>query len=80
MGLVLPEYHAPDFAALGLEGAPEARLAPAERDGVVPAGYHATSIFPEYFHIGGTWRLAEESEEQTYFDLCYYFRRYERIS
>ena len=38
MGLVLPEYHAPDFAALGLEGAPEARLAPAERDGVVPAG------------------------------------------
>ena len=61
MGLVLPEYHAPDFAALGLEGAPEARLAPAERDGVVPAGYHATSIFPEYFHIGGTWRLAKES-------------------
>ena len=25
------------------------------------------------------WRLAEESDEQTYFDLCYYFRRYERI-
>lgn len=24
------------------------------------------------------WELAEESEEQTYFDLCYCFRRYER--
>lgn len=61
MGFVLPEYHAPDFAALGLERAPEARLVPAERDGVVPAGYHATTIFPEYFHIEGSWRLAEES-------------------
>ncbi len=25
------------------------------------------------------WNLAEESEEQTYFDITYYFRRYERV-
>jgi hypothetical protein len=32
-----------------------------ERDGIAPSGYHATSVFPEYFKIGGTWLLAEES-------------------
>lgn len=26
------------------------------------------------------WRLSEESEEQTYFDVEYYFRKYERIT
>ena len=26
------------------------------------------------------WRLTEESEEQTYFDVEYYFRKYERIT
>ena len=25
------------------------------------------------------WKLAAESEEQTYFDLIYYFQRYERV-
>ena len=41
--------------------------------------YDADTRFPNLEEEPG-WRLAEESEEQTYFDLCYYFRRYERIS
>lgn len=26
------------------------------------------------------WNLVEESEEQTYFDITYYFRKYERVN
>ena len=26
-----------------------------------PEGYHATTIFPEYFRVGGRWLLAEDS-------------------
>ena len=61
MSFVLPEYHAPDFAAPRFRSAPEAVFAPAPRDGVAPEGYHATTIFPEYFHVDGAWLLAEES-------------------
>ena len=41
--------------------------------------YDADTRFPDLDQEPG-WHLAEESEEQTYFDLCYYYRRYERIS
>ena len=41
--------------------APSVRIAAAPMDGVAPEGYHAMSIFPEYFKIGGRWLLAEES-------------------
>lgn len=61
MSFTLPVYHAPDFAALGLENAPDVNLIPAEQDGVVPENYHATTMFPEYFRLGGKWVLAEES-------------------
>ena len=61
MSFTLPAYRAPDFTALGLEDAPEVRLVPVERDGVAPAGYHATTLFPEYFRLNGRWVLAEES-------------------
>ena len=61
MSFTLPAYRAPDFTALGLEDAPEVRLVPVERDGVAPAGYHATTMFPEYFRLNGRWVLAEES-------------------
>ena len=57
----MPVYHHPDFAALGLLDAPDAHLAPVEQDTVAPEGYHATSMFPEYFKLDGVWRLAEES-------------------
>ena len=61
MSFSLPHYLAPDFAALGLDQAPEVKLVPAERDGVVPDGYHATTLFPEYYHLNGRWVLAEDN-------------------
>ena len=61
MSFKMPVYHAPDFAALGLCDAPEACMAPVPMDGVAPENYHATGIYPEYFHIEGKWCLAEES-------------------
>ena len=51
MPFTLPEYHAPDFSPACFQSAPDARLVPAPRDGVAPEGYHATSIFPEYFKL-----------------------------
>ncbi|MCI9264512.1 MAG: hypothetical protein HFF06_08025 [Oscillospiraceae bacterium] len=61
MAFTLPRYHAPDFNRPPLLSAPDAALAPAPRDGVAPQGYHATSIFPEYFKVKGVWLLASES-------------------
>lgn len=57
----LREYAAPDFTALHLDYAPDCVLAPAPKDAVAPEGYHALSIFPEYFKVEGKWLLAEES-------------------
>ena len=61
MAFELPRYHAPNFDAPELKTAPDARWACAPKDGVAPDGYHSTSMYPEYFKIGGVWRLAEES-------------------
>ena len=57
----LKKYISPDFAALNLNNVPDAVFLPAEKDFVVPEGYHATTIFPEYFKLDGKWTLAEES-------------------
>ena len=61
MSFALEQYTAPDFTSAPLCDAPQARLVPAPADGVAPEGFHAMSIFPEYFKIEGSWRLAEES-------------------
>lgn len=61
MTFTLPCYTAPDFASPSLAHAPQARTAPAPKDGAAPDGYHAMSIFPTYFHVGGRWILAAES-------------------
>lgn len=34
---------------------------PPPKDAVAPENYHAMSIYPEYFKIGGRWLLAEDS-------------------
>lgn len=60
MAFKLRTYTAPDWQALGLADAQEARLAPAG-NGIAPPGFHAMSIYPEYFRIGGQWLLAEDS-------------------
>ena len=49
---------------------------------------HITKIDFEYFadrhmpnlDIDSEWKITEESDEQTYFDLCYTFTKYERIT
>ena len=57
----LKPYFPPDFSEARFQNAPDAVLKPAPFDGVAPEHYHAMSIFPEYFKIGGQWLLAEES-------------------
>lgn len=41
-------------------------------------GYEADTFFPN-LEENPEWRLVEESEEQTYFDIEYYFRTYKRV-
>jgi lysine-ketoglutarate reductase/saccharopine dehydrogenase-like protein (TIGR00300 family) len=57
----LKEYHHPDFSSSQFVSAPDATMVPASLDGVAPENYHATTIFPEYFKVGGQWLLAQES-------------------
>lgn len=57
----LKKYYPPDFTQKKFQAAPNATLVPAPADGVAPEGYHALSIFPEYFKIDGNWIFAEES-------------------
>ncbi|MGM9619015.1 MAG: hypothetical protein ACI3W8_04185 [Oscillospiraceae bacterium] len=61
MAFEMPCYHAPDFTEEKFRNAPDARWAPAPKDGVAPEHYHSTSMYPEYFKIDGKWMLAEES-------------------
>lgn len=61
MEFKLKHYTAPDFSAEMFQIAPDAVLMPAPKDFVAPDNYHATTIFPEYFKLGGRWMLAEES-------------------
>lgn len=57
----LNKYTPPDFTSPLLANAPDAVCVQAVRDGVAPAGFHSTSIYPEYFKLGGKWLMAEES-------------------
>ena len=59
--LQLKPYFPPELSAPQFVNAPDAVLVPSPMDGVAPEGYHALSIFPEYFKIDGKWLLAEES-------------------
>ncbi len=61
MNFRLPRYHDPDLTQPVFRDAPDAVTAPAPEDGVAPEYFHSTSMFPEYFKIGGKWLLAEES-------------------
>lgn len=57
----MPEYHEPDFTEEVFVNAPDAVTAVVEVDGIAPEGYHSTSMYPEYYKIGGKWVLAGES-------------------
>ncbi|MDO5136809.1 MAG: hypothetical protein Q4D55_12200 [Eubacteriales bacterium] len=61
MPFQLPVYHHPDFTQERFVQAPDAALSPALQDGVAPENFHSTSMYPEYFKVGGVWMLAQDS-------------------
>lgn len=61
MSFQFPEYHHPDFTGEKFVKAPDAAFVGVMQDGVAPDRFHSTSMYPEYFKIGGQWKLAEES-------------------
>ena len=62
MPFTLPSYHPPDFTRPPLTDAPLVSFAPVSEPGVAPENYHATSIFPEYYHFAkGHWVLLPHS-------------------
>ena len=61
MSFKLAKYIEPDFTEERFASAPDAKLVLAPHAKAAPAGFHATSIFPEYFKIEGKWHLAEDS-------------------
>lgn len=53
MSFQLAKYIEPDFTKKIFVNAPNARLIKAPCAKAAPKGFHATSIFPEYFKIDG---------------------------
>ena len=61
MSFQIHSYHHPDFSQDVFVRSPDAAVMDAPKDGVAPEFFHSTSMYPEYFKIGGRWILAEES-------------------
>ena len=61
MSFELNNYIEPNFKSEQFKNSKECKLEKVKKDKVAPDDYHATSIFPEYFLIGGKWHLAKES-------------------
>jgi lysine-ketoglutarate reductase/saccharopine dehydrogenase-like protein (TIGR00300 family) len=62
MPFSLPNFTPPDFKKPEFLKSPVVVFAKVEQKGSAPAGYHATSIFPEYFQIKkGAWIFPPES-------------------
>ena len=61
MSFKVLQYKEPDFSQERFVNAPNAVLVTAPHAKAAPEGFHATSIFPEYFKIDGKWYLAEDS-------------------
>ena len=61
MAFVLPSYTPPDFTMERLRSAPDAKVGTVAQEGVAPANFHATTIYPEYCKVKGKWLLAEQS-------------------
>ncbi len=58
----LPEFIPPAFNSPRLLEAPLVQFKEVKKPGIAPRGYHATSIYPEYFHVQkGKWVLAKDS-------------------
>jgi len=62
MPFTFPPYSLPDFNKPPLRDAPTVVFDRVRQAKVPPENYHATSIYPEYFHIRkGEWQLLEQS-------------------
>ena len=58
----LPPFRPPDFTVPPLHDAPPVHFKEVESAGVAPEGYHATSIYPEYFQVSkAEWVLPKRS-------------------
>lgn len=66
----LPKYREPDFSQEKFKNAPDASWEEVTIKGVAPENYHSTSMYPEYFKIGGEWTLAKESRMDSSVVLC----------
>ena len=66
----LPKYREPDFTDKKFIGSPDAAWEKVTIKGVAPENYHSTSMYPEYFKIGGKWTLAKESRMDSSVVLC----------
>lgn len=62
MAFKLPNYSHPDFSRPPFNNAPQVVFKTVKHAGVAPESYHATSIYPEYFHLErGNWTLLSET-------------------
>ena len=62
MPFVLPVYTPPEFDGPAFVDAPLVTFEQVKQPGVAPENYHATSIYPEYFHVKkGEWRPIADS-------------------
>jgi lysine-ketoglutarate reductase/saccharopine dehydrogenase-like protein (TIGR00300 family) len=61
MSFSLPQFTPPDFTEHIFIQSPDATTEKVVLAGTAPEGYHALSIYPEYFKINGLWKLATES-------------------
>jgi lysine-ketoglutarate reductase/saccharopine dehydrogenase-like protein (TIGR00300 family) len=60
-GAPAPKYRPPDFESARLKKAPAARTVAAERDGVLPDGFFATTNLPTYVkNVDGSWTMPRE--------------------
>jgi len=57
----IPRYTKPNFDKEEFRIAPNVKIEEVTVKGVAPEGYHATSVYPEYFKVNGQWILAEQS-------------------
>jgi hypothetical protein len=62
MAFSLPIFKAPDFSECHFSQYPFVTFGKVRQNGVAPDNYHATSIYPEYFHLSnGNWQLIKQS-------------------
>lgn len=57
--LRLPSHVPPDFTHPFFMTAPDVETSPVTSPGILPANFHATTIYPEYFKVDGRWKLID---------------------